>query len=140
MYEGLYAKFSQNDALRRALLLTSPRCLCEVPDGSQDTYWFGGPKGSNRLGELLMEVRTALTAIQEQSTSVSTSPLLSLSLSGSQSLLIASQSLSLSSRCESLNSRLHSKRIRIDDPFDAGILNSSTEPSLQAVPFKKIKK
>jgi len=60
MRKGLQAKFSQNSTLSKALLATGDRPLIER--ASWDSYWGSGPKGrgKNRMGFLLMEVRSAL--------------------------------------------------------------------------------
>jgi len=53
---GLYAKFSQNEALKNALLSTGNATIHE--DSPTDMIW--GIKGDDRLGKLLMEVREEL--------------------------------------------------------------------------------
>ena len=60
MRKALYAKFSQNEQLRRLLLSTGNRDLIE--DNPTDSYWGRGNDGlgKNRLGMLLMELRTRL--------------------------------------------------------------------------------
>lgn len=60
MRKGLYAKFSQNEQLRRLLLSTGERELLE--DSPTDAYWGRGNDGNgkNRLGVLLMELRSQL--------------------------------------------------------------------------------
>lgn len=60
MRKGLYAKFSQNEQLRRLLLSTGERELIE--DNPTDGYWGRGNDGNgkNRLGNLLMELRSQL--------------------------------------------------------------------------------
>ncbi|HSH24694.1 MAG TPA: NADAR family protein [Massilibacterium sp.] len=61
MFNALYAKFSQNYALRERLLDTGDAFLIE--DSPFDYYWGWGKtgKGKNRLGHLLMEVRKKLS-------------------------------------------------------------------------------
>jgi N-glycosidase YbiA len=60
MRDALRAKFTQNTDLRDALLATGDAKLVEHTDN--DSYWGDGGDGSghNRLGILLMELRTAL--------------------------------------------------------------------------------
>jgi ribA/ribD-fused uncharacterized protein len=60
MYEALIAKFTQHLDLRQKLLETGDAELVEHT--SNDRYWADGGDGSgkNRLGQLLMKVRTAL--------------------------------------------------------------------------------
>jgi ribA/ribD-fused uncharacterized protein len=60
MRKALYAKFSQNEVLRNLLLSTGNRDLIE--DSPTDSYWGRGNNGtgSNRLGVLLMELRSTL--------------------------------------------------------------------------------
>lgn len=67
MYEGLYAKFSQNPHLAQLLKETQPKRLAE---SSKDSFWGTGKSlsdktafvwdGSNKLGETLMLVRDRL--------------------------------------------------------------------------------
>lgn len=56
----LHAKFTQFDALKQLLLSTGDATLVE--DSPTDKYWGCGKKGDgkNRLGVLLMELRTRL--------------------------------------------------------------------------------
>lgn len=56
MYEGLKAKFSQNENLKKKLLDTGDAILHE--DSPSDMFW--GKKGKDMLGKLLMEVRDEL--------------------------------------------------------------------------------
>ena len=60
MLKALRAKFTQNDHLKDLLLGTKQRELVEQT--SNDTYWGDGGDGSgqNKLGKLLMRVRTEL--------------------------------------------------------------------------------
>jgi len=60
MLEGLRAKFSQHPDLAKLLLSSGDRLLVEHT--RNDTYWGDGGDGSgkNRLGHLLMQVRTEL--------------------------------------------------------------------------------
>lgn len=64
MRKGLQAKFAQNSTLSKALLATGVRPLIER--ASWDSYWGSGPqgRGKNRMGFLLMEVRSALSVSQ----------------------------------------------------------------------------
>ncbi len=63
MYEALEAKFTQHEELRALLLGTEDAYLVEHTN--KDRYWGDGGDGSgkNRLGHLLMRLRSAL---QEQ--------------------------------------------------------------------------
>lgn len=59
MYVALIAKFTQYPDLKEKLLATGDALLIE--DSPKDMYWGGALDGSkNRLGELLMELRTKL--------------------------------------------------------------------------------
>ena len=60
MYRALIAKFTRHAHLRRRLLSTGDRMLVE--HSPYDSYWGDGPDGNglNRLGELLMRLRSAL--------------------------------------------------------------------------------
>ena len=60
MLEGLRAKFNQHPDLKRKLLSTRERRLVEFTDN--DAYWGENHKGlgKNRLGELLMQLRSEL--------------------------------------------------------------------------------
>jgi len=60
MLEGLRAKFHQHPDLRNRLLRSGERLLVEHTQ--QDSYWgdAGDGTGRNRLGHLLMEVRSEL--------------------------------------------------------------------------------
>ena len=62
MREALEAKFTQHPELRELLLNTGDAVLVEHT--TNDSYWGDGGDGSgrNRLGLLLMEVRTQLRA------------------------------------------------------------------------------
>jgi ribA/ribD-fused uncharacterized protein len=66
MYSALKAKFDQHDELSAMLISTAPLRLIEnAPD---DPYWGIGKdgRGRNRLGELLMQVRSELSARKPQ--------------------------------------------------------------------------
>jgi ribA/ribD-fused uncharacterized protein len=60
MYEALHAKFIQHSDLRSNLVGTGEATLVE--DSPIDSYWGRGRngKGKNRLGVLLMRLRSAL--------------------------------------------------------------------------------
>lgn len=60
MREALIAKFSQHSNLRKLLLDTEDSHIVEHT--KNDAYWGDGGNGSgqNRLGQLLMEVRSEL--------------------------------------------------------------------------------
>jgi ribA/ribD-fused uncharacterized protein len=60
MYEGLRAKFTQNEDIRQKLLETGDRKLIEHTD--RDKYWGDGGNGEglNKLGILLMKLRAEL--------------------------------------------------------------------------------
>lgn len=60
MLQGVRAKFSQNITLKALLLETKDAILIE--DSPTDYYWGCGSKGSgqNKLGQILMKVRTEL--------------------------------------------------------------------------------
>ena len=60
VYEGLYAKFSQNSELKNILLKTGSESIVE--NTSSDYYWGCGTNGSgkNMLGIILMEIRDKL--------------------------------------------------------------------------------
>jgi len=62
MYEAVWAKFTQHDRIRRMLLATGKAQIIEHT--KNDFYWADGGDGSgrNRLGEILMQVRTELQA------------------------------------------------------------------------------
>ena len=59
MYRALIAKFTKYPHLKRHLLSTGDRKLVE--HSPYDSYWGDGPDGNgqNRLGELLMRLRSA---------------------------------------------------------------------------------
>jgi len=62
MLEGLRAKFEQHPDLRDKLLSSEDRILVEHTD--QDVYWGDGGthgKGRNRLGQLLMQIRSEIS-------------------------------------------------------------------------------
>lgn len=60
MYEALKAKFSQHPELKALLLSTGDHRLVEHT--TLDSYWGdgGNGKGQNKLGKLLMRLRTSL--------------------------------------------------------------------------------
>ena len=60
MYEGLKAKFTQHADLKELLLSTGNKVLIEHTEN--DNYWGdgGNGKGKNRLGKLLMKIRSEL--------------------------------------------------------------------------------
>lgn len=60
MYAALKAKFTQHEELRKMLLATGDAKLIEHTEN--DDYWGDGGDGSgkNRLGQLLMRLRTEL--------------------------------------------------------------------------------
>jgi N-glycosidase YbiA len=60
MMTALRAKFSQHDVLKKMLLSTGDKTLMEHT--SKDKYWADGGNGTgkNRLGILLMQLRTEL--------------------------------------------------------------------------------
>jgi ribA/ribD-fused uncharacterized protein len=62
MYQVVLAKFTQHPALRTLLLDTGDQCIIEHTH--RDAYWAdaGDGTGKNRLGEILMQVRSALRA------------------------------------------------------------------------------
>jgi ribA/ribD-fused uncharacterized protein len=66
MRKALYAKFSQNEQLRNKLLSTGNRTLIE--ENPTDGYWGSGNDGNgkNRLGVLLMELRSQLRKEDEE--------------------------------------------------------------------------
>jgi len=65
MLEGLRAKFGQHPDLREILLSTEDRILVEHT--KNDGYWgdAGNGTGRNRLGQLLMQVRTELRLLSK---------------------------------------------------------------------------
>ncbi len=65
MYDAVWAKFSQNPDIAAELLATGDATLVEHT--GKDFYWGDGGDGSglNRLGNILMEVRTRLREEQE---------------------------------------------------------------------------
>jgi len=58
----LLAKFTQNPQLGQLLLATGPGILIEHTPLNRDRFWGdnGNGSGTNKLGELLMELRTRL--------------------------------------------------------------------------------
>ena len=66
MKKAVRAKFTQNEALKKLLLETGDRPLVEA--NPTDSYWgYGRTKqGKNRMGILLMELRSVLRAEQEK--------------------------------------------------------------------------
>lgn len=65
MREILRAKAAQHEYVRRKLLETGDRYLCE--NSWRDDFWGWGPnrEGKNMLGKLWMEVRAELLAVKE---------------------------------------------------------------------------
>jgi len=61
LFEGLKAKFTQNSVLRGLLLKTYSEELIE--QSPWDSYWGSGRtgKGKNRMGYLLMKLRSELS-------------------------------------------------------------------------------
>jgi ribA/ribD-fused uncharacterized protein len=61
LYKGLKAKFEQNPILQTLLLKTGSEQLIE--QSPWDSYWGSGKTGNgkNRMGELLMKLRTELS-------------------------------------------------------------------------------
>ena len=59
MHKAVYAKFSQNETLKKLLLSTEPRALYEK---SNDAFWGIGKnrEGLNKLGQILVRVRQEL--------------------------------------------------------------------------------
>ena len=55
MKKGLFAKFTQNELLRKKLLETENKILIE--NSPYDSYWGNAKNGKNMLGKLLMEIR-----------------------------------------------------------------------------------
>lgn len=83
MYRGLYHKFTQHQYL--FLLLINTRDAILVEDSPHDSYWGNGAdgRGKNRLGHLLMDLRTFLLMqlspeMAQQSTPERTIPPISL--------------------------------------------------------------
>jgi N-glycosidase YbiA len=64
MLEAVRAKFTQHDDLKAILLGTGDALLVEHT--ANDAYWGDGGDGSgrNRLGEILMQVRAELRAVE----------------------------------------------------------------------------
>lgn len=62
MYEVVYAKFAQNAPQQAELLGTGDQALVEVAE--HDPYWGWGPSrnGLNKLGRILMAVRSVIRA------------------------------------------------------------------------------
>ncbi|VAW71515.1 Uncharacterized protein COG3236 [hydrothermal vent metagenome] len=61
MFEAVLAKFTQHEDLKRLLLSTGTAKLIEHTHN--DSYWGDGGdgKGKNRLGQILMRVRSSLS-------------------------------------------------------------------------------
>lgn len=64
MYEVCYAKFTQHQDLQKILLGTGNEILIEETSESGDPYWgWGASKiGENKLGRVLMAIRTEILA------------------------------------------------------------------------------
>ncbi len=64
MYEVCYAKFTQHHDLQKILLGTGKDILIEDTSESNDPYWGWGSSfvGENKLGRILMAVRTEIAA------------------------------------------------------------------------------
>ncbi|AJD93144.1 hypothetical protein JMA_38260 (plasmid) [Jeotgalibacillus malaysiensis] len=60
MYKVVFAKFSQNEHLKKKLLETGDRLLVEGNWWNDKIWGIAGNKGENRLGEILMRVRKEL--------------------------------------------------------------------------------
>lgn len=75
MYKALLAKFTQHYDLRKLLLETEDRKLVE--HSPYDSYWGDGGdgKGKNRLGVLLVKLRSELQKGQKGKKGASNSPL-----------------------------------------------------------------
>jgi len=60
MYDAVYAKFTQHESLKALLISTKDAKLIE--DSPTDAYWGNGAnnKGLNRLGTILMSVRSKI--------------------------------------------------------------------------------
>ena len=60
MYEGIKAKFSQHNDLKKLLLLTGQKEIIEMSD--TDYFWGLGKEGTgqNKLGIILMKIRSEL--------------------------------------------------------------------------------
>ncbi|KAJ5070907.1 hypothetical protein M0811_01888 [Anaeramoeba ignava] len=66
MKEVVFAKFDQNEELKKLLFETGDALLVE--DARNDYYWGRGAsgKGKNKLGHILMEVRAELKEKEEK--------------------------------------------------------------------------
>ena len=66
MYDIVYAKFTQNEDLKKTLLDTGDSVLIEST--SNDSFWADGGDGSgkNMLGIILMQVREKIKSINSQ--------------------------------------------------------------------------
>jgi predicted NAD-dependent protein-ADP-ribosyltransferase YbiA (DUF1768 family) len=64
MYEVCYAKFTQHHDLQKILLGTGREALIEDTQSSGDAYWGWGSSlvGENKLGRILMAIRTEIAA------------------------------------------------------------------------------
>lgn len=60
MYEIVFAKFSQNEDLKRKLLATGDRLLEEGNTWGDRIWGTVNGKGENRLGKILMKIREEL--------------------------------------------------------------------------------
>ena len=63
MYDACYAKFSQNEEIKKILLLTGDKILVE--DSPTDYIWGGRGSGLNLLGTVLSKVRTKLKSEEQ---------------------------------------------------------------------------
>ncbi len=66
MYRCNFEKFRQNEGLRNKLLATGDATIVEA--SPFDSYWGCGKNGlgANNLGKVLMRVRAALQAIEDE--------------------------------------------------------------------------
>jgi hypothetical protein len=70
MLTALTAKFTDNELLGDALIATGDRSLHEVPGRNGEKYWEGGNGAHDRLGQLLMQVRTLLRTNRNSTTTI----------------------------------------------------------------------
>lgn len=62
MFRALWAKFNQNPDLAHKLIETIPKALHE--DSPTDMYW--GKKGQDKLGKMLMQIRSELKVMGDK--------------------------------------------------------------------------